>query len=740
MSRQALEKKDFTFVAGLNTEAGYLTFPANAWLDGDNLIPNIDGSIQRRTKLDFEASYQLGSSFSTTIKETYAFSNHLWTNVGGLGSTTFIVVQRGNIIRFYATPASSITPNEKSFTIDLTTYKVASSPNVFGTSKIDVAVGNGKLVIVSEDTEPILVEYVEASDTITVTQITLQIRDLQGISDGSTINVPISTISDSHRYNLYNQGWDSTKVAAYQVSSGNYPSNAQIWTAAKDASDDFSPTLLDKQDFGTTPAPKGRYVLDLFNRDRSTASGVANITVETEDYRPKTAAFFAGRIWYSGIRSSTIGSWVTFSQIVESNDKYGYLYQQGDPTSEFSSDLLATDGGVIPIPEAGGIIKLLPVQESLIVFAENGIWQILGDAGGFKATGYQVKKISAFGCVSHASIVEAENTAMYWSTAGIFALKRDPVSGDFSLVPMSFGKVQTLYNDIANFGKKYSAGFYSDEEKKVYWMYQDVATESLVDRFKKDKMLVFDLRLSAFYTFTIAAGDPFVVSGILALNQGDQDTTFSILSGTDSVLSTADTVEATITLTASSPRIPKFLTLTPATTSPSETEWCLVFSDFETTAVSPTKFMDWYSFDSVGLETTTLPFLLTGYQILEDGMHQFQAPYIMVYAHRTETGFVLSGDELDSINKSSCLLQAHWEWTNSAAASRWNTEKEAYRHRRMYVPVDEDDTYDDGFPLVVTKNKIRGKGHALSLKFSCSSGKDMHLAGWAIMYAKNTNV
>lgn len=736
MGRQALEKHDFTFVGGLNTEAGYLTFPDNAWLAGDNVSPEIDGSINRRTKIDFEAGQAFSDTFSTDTKESMAFFSKMWSNAGGNGSTSFVVVQQGAIVRFYNTESSSVSPGEKSFTIDLTDYKVPTSANVFGTSVIDIAVGNGKLIIVSEDTEPILVEYDATADSITVTQITLKIRDLSGVVDSTTTDVRLNTLSATHHYNLINQGWDDTKINSYFSSTTYYPSNAQIWTSGKDASDDFSPTLLDKQYFGSTPAPKGREILDVFNRDRSTASGVIGVTTETETSRPKTCAFFAGRAWYSGINSTTLSSWVLFSQICEDDAKYGLCYQDADPTAEFISDLIATDGGFIPIPEAGGIKKLFPIQDSIIVFADNGIWQITGDAGGFSATGYQVKKVSSFGCISSLSVVAIDNTGMYWSPAGIFVLKIDNVSGIITTEPVSVGKIQTLYTSISNFGKKYSVGFFNDEEKKVRWLYQDVATETSTDRFKKDKVLTLDLRLGAFYTWSLADGDPFIVSGIITTNQGLQDSTVSVVADADSVLSSTDSVISAVPVASSGPRSEKYLTI-----SPSGTDWTLTFSDFDGIEDAPDKFMDWFSYDGIGLETTILPYLITGYQTLQDGAKNFQAPYIITYMKRTETGFVdIGGGQIDPVNESSCTLQGRWGWTDSVAANRWTTAREIYKHRRLFTPDDASSDYDDGYPLVIAKSKIPGKGQALSLKYSCASGKDMQLVGWAVMYNKNMNV
>jgi hypothetical protein len=47
--------------------------------------------------------------------------------------------------------------------------------------------------------------------------------------------------------------------------------------------------------------------------------------------------------------------------------------------------------------------------------------------------------------------------------------------------------------------------------------------------------------------------------------------------------------------------------------------------------------------------------------------------------------------------------------------------------------------FDNGFPLVVAKSKVRGRGKVLQLKFESEDGKDMQLAGWSILQLGNAN-
>lgn len=710
MARQAVERKQFSFIGGLNTEAGFLTFPENAWLDGDNMIPQIDGSVERRLKIDYESNAEFAPTISENQKNTNAFSVFRWEAVGGDGVLNFFVVQEGKIVRFYDLVETSITPNRKSFTIDLESYISPDTPNTIGTNPIECTTGNGKLLIGSIDTDPILVVYNADSDTITVTEQTIQIRDLIGLDDGLQVDEQPATLSVNHNYNLLNQGWNSTKITAYEASVGDFPANSQIWFQGKNSTDDFDPALLVKQDFGSSEAPKGRFLLDLFSRDRADVSGVATIPVESEIFRPRTVAFFAGRAWYAGIPSTTISSWIMFSQVVTSDDKYAKCYQAADPTSEFSPGLVPSDGGVIPIPEAGSILKLVPTHDSLLVFAETGVWRIAGGPDGFSATEYFVEKTTPFGALSQSAIVEIEDTIVYWSNGGIFIISPDDVSNHLRASSLSQEKIQTLYTNIPSLGKRYARGIYNPETKIVMWLFNSSPNDDgITDRFKKDKFLILDANLKSFYTYSLGSletQNPTIVGGGLAVNQGNS------VDGNS--------------------RVFKFLTVgvTGGTLA-------LTFSDFEALEDSPDKFMDWFSADGIGVETNPLPYVVSGYDPVQEGSKDKQANYILTFMKKTETGF---DSNLDAKNISSAILQAQWGWTNHIIANRWSVGEEVYRKRHTFTPVDSNDLYLDGYPVIVAKTKARGKGKVLSLKWSSSSGKDMKIIGWAIPFGINTNV
>ncbi len=741
MAKTVQVKKHFAFVGGLNTEASPLTFPPNTWADGDNVIPDIDGSIRIRKAMDFEQSYSLSSAFSDTDQANGAFVVGEWNTVGGNGNLNFLVEQRNTTVSFYINAGTTISSTRKSFTIDLSTYKVVGNTETAGVAPISVASAYGKLIITSRDTEPLLVAYDPDTDTISVSQISLQFRDFIGSDDGLDIDERPATLSAKHNYNLLNQGWSSTHITTYFTGATKYPSNAQMWTAGKDSTDAFDQALLDKQDFGTTPAPKGRYVLDLFNRDRSTASGVVGITADTESYRPTTCAFFAGRAWYGGMRSSTIGTWIVFSQVAETDANLGKCYQDADPTSEFISDLVATDGGVIPVQDAGTLIKLIPFQNSMLAIFDNGVWQITGTSqAGFSADAYEVNRITTFGCVSSKSVVVTETGVLYWGEDAIYIINQDQL-GLLKSTPITSATIQSLYDDIPMTGKLFSSGVYLASERIVYWLYNDNAGQNgITHRFKKNRLLMLDTRLKAFYTHTIeslTSLSPYLVDAFVTKARSTSTISANVVDSTSNQVIDATLNTVVVTLTPDVTAYPialKFLCIAPQSATTAKT----TIAEFNETDTSPICWRDWYYANTAGINFTG--YVTPGYDFGENqgGDRSFQTLYVHVFMRRTETGVDASGNAL---NTSSCSLQGRWDWSDTSSGNRWSTAQEVYRHRRLWLPAAlPSATFDDGEPVVVTKNKVRGRGKALQLKFTSSADKDMQILGWAITYIGNANV
>lgn len=82
--------------------------------------------------------------------------------------------------------------------------------------------------------------------------------------------------------------------------------------------------------------------------------------------------------------------------------------------------------------------------------------------------------------------------------------------------------------------------------------------------------------------------------------------------------------------------------------------------------------------------------------------------------------------------QTSLLLQTRWDWASAAASNKFGPSTQLYRNNYNTTVI------ADGFPIIVTKNKVRGKGRALQLRFTSETGKDAELVGWGIWINKGT--
>jgi hypothetical protein len=730
------------FTKGLITEASPLTFPENASLDERNFVLNRNGSRSRRLGLDYEGGYTLTSTgFSSAAIQTGKQAFYKWDTPGG--DTTVAI----GVIRIL----------DKLWFIDLLTN--APSTNLLnggssitlsglGTGEIETATINNKLIIVSEDlTYPVLLAYNSTTDVVTQSNITVEVRDIWGIDDGLLVNNRPSTLSDKHKYNLRNQGWSPT----VQTSTGAdaidrtftqltvYPSNADTWITGKitnPSSGDFEKydgDTLERNSTSNYQVAKGSYVLDAFNRgtERISNSGISGLPLDQEQGAFSTVASYAGRIFYSGVNSSitsgdsrspNYSGYVFFSTVVTSDDKLGVCYQEADPTDANINDLVTLDGGTIQIPEATQIVKIVSSQASLLVFADNGVWEVYGDTGGFIATSFQTSKVSTNGVKNAKSIVNVNGNFVYWSKAGIYLLTPDPASGRFTAKSISLTTIQSLFLDIPTVGKNYCKGFYDEKENRVRWLYNDSDTYTTANYINKyNKELVLDLTLQAFYLnefSSLASNSPYIADYIEIPGYSVSSEDSNVLVGVEEVIITAgDKVIVTEDVVASRSTQFSYLTITG--------------TSFTVSKFTNKSFTDWQTAGS-GTGVNYSSYLITGYELFGDILRDKQIPYVFFYFTRTEDGFTSDGTMLQIDNPSSCLVQAQWNWANSANSGKWGNQFQAYRLLRNYIPSGAADTFDYGDAVIVTKNKLRGSGKTISLKIQSEAGKDMQILGWGV--------
>jgi len=737
---QKAEKAYRSFVKGLITEANQLTFPENASIDEANFVLNRDGSRSRRLGVDYESSYALTATglTATDIKEGKQ-SFHVWESPDGDTSVSLGLVRIKDKIWFMNLLTDSPSANLKNGGSPIT---IASLSN----SKIETSVINNKCVIVSKDLpRPVLLTYTKATGLVTQSTIQLEIRDIYGVDDSLFLDTRPTTLSNEHKYNLRNQGWNKNIVTSTGADAidytftelGQYPSNADNWTLGKisnTASADYEkydPDTLVKNSFSNYQIAKGSFIIDAFERGvgRMNASDVTSgLPTDREEGNISTITSYAQRLFYAGVESDVTGGdirspnysgYIFFSKVIKADDDLGKCHQEADPTDPGINDLIDTDGGSIQIPDITRVVKIIASQASVLVFAENGVWEVYGDTGGFIATSFQASKISTNGITNGESVVNVNGNFIYWSKAGIYLLKPDTASGRFAAESLSLTSIQDLYLKIPEVAKDFCKGIYDEKENRVRYLYNDstgYSSSNYPNSYNKE--LIYDLTLKAWSKnelSSLASDSPYVADYVAMPGYSVSAREESVVAGTDTVLVTAgDTVVIPDDVATSRTEQFSFLTI--------------VGTSFTLSKYNGSDFLDWKTKDSVGVDYSS--YLYTGYELFGDIMRQKQIPYIFLYLQKTEDGFLTSGDDLVFKNQSSCKVQAQWGWSNSAANGKWGKEFQAYRILRNYTPSGASDAYDSGESMVVTKNKLRGSGKCLSLYIRSEAGKDMKLLGW----------
>lgn len=408
---------------------------------------------------------------------------------------------------------------------------------------------------------------------------------------------------------------------------------------------------------------------------------------------PAAISFHQGRLFYAGIADSEWADTIFFSKIAQRPPSFGICYQENDPTNPELNALSSSDGGTIVIPNLGQVKRMLSTRTSLLVFSDQGVWEVGGGQRGvFTATGYSVRKITEDECSSPFSPLLIGNQALFTGPRGIFVVAPNEFTGLLESQNISDELIRTEWNDIAAADQVNVKTVYDDALKRVYFLHSNSGQTGSTDNVNQyANALILDIRVGAWYKYV------FNVSATLAVLNA-----FSI---TDSDSS------------ASNKKVKWILQSTNN----------INIGDLDQT--------DYVDFD--GAESP-LPYMVTGWDDLGDFQRRRQAPVITVFAKRTETGYTSTGNGWDPDNESSNLMTAYWDWTDDSVSGKIGSQNETYRHVRGFVPSAADDV--DGYPVVVTRNKVRGRGRVLQLRFDGAATKDSHILGFSTNYKRQRSV
>lgn len=507
---------------------------------------------------------------------------------------------------------------------------------------------------------------------------------------GTTLTINVIGVSNTTGFSTWSSWalypFNAGLISDWNGAEGNYPSNADVWWRFKNAAGVFDPaTTQPNVTLNTGPAPKGAFILDAFNQNRTGVSGTAGLTSLVSTKRPRTGSWFQGRIWYAGVDASqaAVGdqghyTWsenIYFSQVVTTTDQFNKCYQINDPTSEELFDILPTDGGVIVIPGAGAIYKLFPIQNGMLVFAANGVWFITGSQGiGFTATDYTINKVSSVKAISGSSFIDVLGMPIFWNDDGIYAVNSS--QGGLTLTNLCLGTIQSFYDAIPRANKKYVRGAYNPITFVITWLFKDVAETSVTDRYHFNRLLNYNISSKSFYPYSLSPGN-----------------VASYIHGVEYVVSPLVDDEGSHTF--------KYLAST-GTVS------------FSFAEESDTDYVDW----SYRAPVDYTSYLVTGYKLHGDAQRKFQANYIYVYSDASEDtaykiqnirNFAKLGDSgmFGAVQKSSI------QTTNIS---------------------------DQNLAFVSLRHKLRGGGLSIQFKFISVSGMPFNIIGWSIWETINASI
>lgn len=779
-----------TFVGGFVTEATGLSFPENTCRDIDNCDINISGKVRRRMGLDLEP---LGVGLNVPNvpnEENHAVSTWEWNAVGGNPDLNFYVIQSGTrlyILNQDVVPLSTV--NNNSLTKTATSYiDLDTADAKWGTTQaewqsglLQGCSGAGRFWFTWPYDDPMYLEYDQDTQIITKKYVgqsarfpngRIWIRDFTGFKLSYDPAIDVTSFASTNEqyqyfYNLITGGWrDVPDIFEYQTNVGGYPGQHWVWFMGKDdSSTGFGEDVLRKNTVQQEPAPRGKQLMSplrglrSFNYSRYTSKSPVYIYFPTEGSylssytNPvsanvivgpdapssgfKACAFFAGRLWMAGEQNGIRPGGLYFSKVVAEAEDAGFCAQVNDPTSEDFPDVLDTDGGVIYLSECSGIQRLVPAGQGLLVFANNGVWFVRGGDSGFNANQYSVDKVSSIGTTGPTSIVSFEEVVMYWASGGVYSVQFQAGLA-VNAISVTDTVIRRYFQSIPLEAKRLAYGFADELGKRLMWMWReaDEYDSSNAMQSYRNRVLVFDLRLGAFYKYSIEFVEgsqlyPLVGlarqkvtfpadTEVVTLNDGVTPVTLSTLEN----LTVFEEIDGASRDIASNVYIITQVGLSAGTA----TIYICEFRNLD--------FVDFESFTG-GEDFTS--FLETGAQHFGDLGRNKAATYVHSFFQKTESGFYdAGGGVLATKYPSGCQLQGKWDWHVTASGGRWSDSQQAYKLRRPYVPVDSSDTFDTGEEVVYTKRKMRGKGKALALKYTSETSKDFQLLGFAIDVTGNT--
>lgn len=725
MARSDINQEFNTFVGGILTEANPINYPAGFTLDEENFILERNGTRRRRLALDVEQNF-----VDTTLR--YKTNPLRQSNGGRLlrwQDDKIVIFLQGQLSSFdidtgTISSSETVIPYTASDNTDsLSIYRdyliLARDGVDYSTTALDGTVVN---ITDAQGIEVI------GTDTVSLGERRLIIRDFIGVPDSEGTTRP-ATLSNEHLYNLLNGGWSKTNIDQFFIDNAVYPTVYDNMNTGLDAATGaFTSQWVIDANTGTTQIPKGRFTVDAMEPSTSREGNLFETVGvlagsldqgEVGSGEIETAVEYAGRHFFGCNMTSTAQFGTTlicYSPVTATPDNINLCFQQNDPTARDFNQGLATDGGFIDVSEVGTLYRILPVKDRLFIFSSKGVYELFSPNNIFDPVSLSLRKVTDAVPTTDEfvptqldkclHIVVANDTIVYWARGGIYRLDYDGNSATYKATNISSSKIQTLFNNIPH-GKQVSAsGLYVPRDQTIRWSFADNAVFFQTEW--NNKELVYDLVLDAWYLARYADNTSIGNSYLFSFLANDID------------IQSDYPIDDSI----------RYVFVEPDSGNPISTplRFCLAVDSF-------------IDLQTDGVNYSSTAFLQTGYINIGDSQRFKQSNYVVPSFIRTEDGFIDDGGgNLSPTHPSSCIMTAYWDYADDEESGKINPPQEVYRYNRNYTPDGPSDPFNYGQSVITTKNRLTGRGRALSLRFESSPEKDCRLLGWGMDLGINRKV
>lgn len=522
-------------------------------------------------------------------------------------------------------------------------------------------------------------------------------------SGGNIVSDPFAQFGVTLNISIFNKGF----IGTWHTDLLNFPSNSDVWWLYKDNTGVFNPTTTFvnvQQNVGA--APKGSQILNPWNQDRSTVSGVSGLTPVVTTARPSTGAWYQGRIFYTGVNASQqptgdepYTTWtenIYFSQIVQTSSDFGKCFQVNDPSAQDLFSILPSDGGVITIQGCGQIYKLFALRFGLLVFAANGVWFIAGSTGiGFAANDYTIVKISNIQSISATSFIDVVGYPLFWNAEGIYQVTPTQQAGSahspdiqLDVQNMVIGTINTFYSDIPQTSIQFARGDYDKLNFIVTWVYKTTQETGIVDRYQMDGSLSYNTITKAFYPYTF----PNKIN----------------IPGLANTLCDVKYIQLPSGITTPPPTL-KYITEINLGAGP---QFITFFEENDFTTYTDFAVSDPFN-TGAGYDYSS--FFVAGYNLPGQGVRKIQMPYCYLFFREPAN--------------SACQVQSLWDYAIAGTSGRWSA--------KQLITNNIDPTK---FNMLYRRVRLLGRGLAVQLKIQSVTGQPFDIMGWSVWDVINPGV